>query len=106
MFNKKIILKVIGSLLGIEASFMFLCLIISVIYGEHDKLAFLLSMLITAGFGAALRFMGRQAENTMGRRDAYLVVTLTWTLFTLFGTLPFLISGYITDFTDAFFEMM
>ena len=106
MFNQKIILKVIGSLLGIEASFMLICLLISLLYGENDTLAFLISMLATAGTGFALRFMGRNAENTMGRRDAYLVVTLTWTCFTLFGTMPFLISGYIDNFTDAFFEMM
>lgn len=106
MFNQKIILKAIGSLLGIEASFMLICLLISLLYGEDDTLAFLISMLTTAGTGFALRFMGRNAENTMGRRDAYLVVTLTWTCFTLFGTMPFLISGYIDNFTDAFFEMM
>lgn len=106
MFNQKIILKAIGSLLGIEAAFMLICLLISLLYGENDTLAFLISMLATAGTGFALRFMGRNAENTMGRRDAYLVVTLTWTCFTLFGTMPFLISGYIDNFTDAFFEMM
>ena len=106
MFNEKIILKVIGSLLGIEASFMLLCLLISLYYGENDMLAFLISMLVTTGVAALLRFMGRNADNTMGRRDAYLVVTLTWTCFTLFGTMPFLISGYIDNFTDAFFEMM
>ena len=106
MFNEKIILKVIGSLLGIEASFMLLCLLISLYYGENDMLAFLISLLVTTGVAALLRFMGRNADNTMGRRDAYLVVTLTWTCFTLFGTMPFLISGYIDNFTDAFFEMM
>ena len=106
MFNEKIILKVIGSLLGIEASFMLLCLLISLYYGENDMLAFLISMLVTTGVAALLRLMGRNADNTMGRRDAYLVVTLTWTCFTLFGTMPFLISGYIDNFTDAFFEMM
>ncbi len=106
MFNEKIILKVIGSLLGIEASFMLLCLLISLYYGENDILAFIISLVVTAGVAALLRFMGRNADNTMGRRDAYLVVTLTWTCFTLFGTMPFLISGYIDNFTDAFFEMM
>ena len=106
MFNEKIILKVIGSLLGIEASFMLLCLLISLYYGENDMMAFIISLLVTAGVAALLRFMGRNADNTMGRRDAYLVVTLTWTCFTLFGTMPFLISGYIDNFTDAFFEMM
>ena len=42
----------------------------------------------------------------MSRRDAYLVVTLSWIIFSFFGTLPFIISGYIPSFTDAYFETM
>ncbi len=106
MFNTKIIQKVIGSLLGIEASFMFVCLLISLFYQEDDTLAFVLSVAATAVVATLMRILGRHAENTLGRRDAYFVVTLTWTLFSIFGTLPFLISGYIDNFTDAFFEMM
>lgn len=50
--------------------------------------------------------MGREAENSMGRRDAYIVVTLTWIIFSILGSLPFLISGYMDNFTNAFFETM
>lgn len=106
MFNTKIIQKVIGSLLGIETSFMFICLLISLLYHEDDTMAFLLSVVVTGGVAALMRTLGRKADNSLGRRDAYFVVTLTWTLFSIFGTLPFLISGYINNFTDAFFEMM
>ena len=42
----------------------------------------------------------------MSRRDAYLVVSLAWIVFSFFGTFPFLISGYIHSFTDAYFETM
>lgn len=106
MFNKKTIYKVIGSLLFIEAVFMMMCFLISLYYKEDDMPAFLFSTVLTVLAGFVMRYKGRDADNTMGRRDAYLVVTFTWILFSLFGTLPFLISGYVTNFTDAYFEMM
>ena len=50
--------------------------------------------------------LGRHATNTLGRRDAYLLVTIVWIAFAIFGMLPFLIGGYIGHVTDAFFETM
>ncbi len=48
--------------------------------------------------------IGRNAKPTIGRREGSLIVTFTWIIFTLFGLLPFWLSGSITSFTDAFFE--
>ena len=56
--------------------------------------------------GIVLHFMGHNADSTLSRRDAYLVVTLTWIVFSIFGALPFTISGYIDNYTDAYFETM
>ena len=50
--------------------------------------------------------MGRNADNNLSRRDSYLLVTLTWSVFSLLGMLPYLIGGYITNVTDAYFETM
>ena len=61
---------------------------------------------MTFGSGCVFLFMGHESENTLNRRDAYLVVTLTWVIFSFFGMFPFLISGYIPNITDAFFETM
>ena len=60
--------------------------------------------LVTLGFGFIFLFFGRNAENALSRRDAYLLVTSVWVIFSLFGMLPFLIHGSITNFTDAYFE--
>lgn len=106
MIDFKIIYKVIGALLYYEATLMLFCLAMSFGYREDDGMAFLVSAIITAFFGVIMRYAGRKAGNNLSRREAYLVVTLAWSLFSLFGTLPFLISGYLTDFTDAYFETM
>ena len=106
MINLKLISKILGSLLFLEAGLMLMCLLMASYFKEDDVMAFLISVIVTLLFGFVLKYAGGHADNALGRRDAYLVVTLSWTVFSLFGTLPFLISGYITGFTDAFFETM
>ena len=82
------------------------CLGIALWAGEDDMLAFLLSMIVTAGSGFLFLALGRKAENTLSRRDAYVVVTAAWVIFSFFGMFPFLIHGSISNLTDAFFETM
>jgi trk system potassium uptake protein TrkH len=104
LVNFRIISKIIGSLLFIEAFFMAWCVAIAFYYHEDDTLAFLLSMLLT--FGSAFLFLlaGRKAENSLSRHDAYVVVTAVWVIFSFFGMFPFLVHGSITNITDAYFE--
>ena len=104
MLNLKLISKILGSLLWIEGVLLLCCLFVSIWYQGDDILPFVWSILITVGSGFIFRILGRNADNLLGRRDAYFVVTISWILFTLYGTLPSMISGYIPSFTDAFFE--
>ena len=106
MINSKIVYKILGRLLFIEALLMLLCAILAFCYHEDDSPAFLASVIIAIFGGFILEYLGRDAENALSRRDAYLVVSLSWIIFSLFGTFPFLLSGYITNFTDAYFETM
>jgi len=106
MIKFKLVYKVIGSLLLLEASLMLYCLLVSFYYKEDDSLAFGITMALTALTALTLKYKGYRAENSMGRRDAYLLVTLTWVVFSVFGALPFVISGYVGSYTDAFFETM
>ncbi len=106
MVNFPLIYKIIGSLLLLLGVMLACCSGISLYYMEDDMMAFLLSTLFTISCGFILKFLGRSATNNLSRRDAYLLVTLTWTIFSLFGMIPFLIGGYIDNVTDAFFETM
>lgn len=104
MVNFRIISKIIGSLLHIEAIFMSLCALMAFSYHEDDLMAFLVSLLLTFGCGFFFMYLGRDADNSLNRRDAYVVVTTAWVVFSIFGMFPFLIHGCITNVTDAFFE--
>ncbi len=106
MLNIRSIYKVIGSLLFIEAFMLFICFIMAFCYGEDDSMPFLISVIINMFAAFILKYWGKTSNNSLSRRDAYLVVTLSWIIFSLFGTLPFLLSGYVHSFTDAFFETM
>ena len=104
MVNFRIISKIIGSLLFIEGLFMGWCALLSFAYHEDDLMAFLVSLLVTFGSGFFFLYLGRDADNSLNRRDAYVVVTAAWAVFSFFGMFPFLIHGSITNITDAFFE--
>ena len=106
MFNWRLIFKILGTLLWIEAAFMSLSLVLALYHQESDIMAFALTVGITALAGTVLRLLGRQSTNALSRRDAYLLVSVVWIAFTAFGMLPFLIGGFIPHVTDAFFETM
>jgi len=104
MLNHRTIVRIIGVILITEGFFMWLAIPISLIFGEKDFLQFLLSGAITVTVGMLGYLPVRKADLMVNRRDGYVIVTGAWILFSLFGTLPFLLSGSIPNFTDAFFE--
>lgn len=103
--NILMLLRVIGWLLMIECCFMAAPLIAGIIYGEHQSLAFLISMAITGGAGVGMIFL-RPHSKEMGKREAIVLTGLTWVILSLFGMLPFLLCRTHLNVTDAFFETM
>ena len=81
MLNAKLISKIFGSLLLLEASLMSWCLFMAIYYKGQDTYSFFISILITVICGVTLRILGRNADNNMSRRDAYFVVTVAWVMF-------------------------
>ncbi|MBE9491786.1 MAG: TrkH family potassium uptake protein [Bacteroidetes bacterium] len=96
-----------GFLVLLEGFFMLAGYLFSLLYCRESCNALLISGFITASAGAILLFVTRGNINKhIGKREGYIIVSLTWVIVSLFGTLPFLISGAIPEFTDAFFETM
>jgi trk system potassium uptake protein TrkH len=104
MLNPRSILRILGLILITEGIFMWISIPVSLIFGEKDALHFLLSGAITGIVGGLAYLQARKSRLEINQRDGYLIVTGGWLLFSLFGTLPFLFTGSIPDFTDAFFE--
>jgi len=105
--NFKMIIRTLGALLLIEGAFMLLCLPMSIFYCHENCLALLYSGLITGAVGGIVFFFTRKnLKKYIGKREGYIIVSMTWIVISLFGTLPFILSGAIPSFTDAFFETM
>lgn len=100
--------KVIGALgiiLMLLGASMALPLLWSLYYGEYDWSAFLTSSIVTFLTGlTAYRFTG--VKDNFNSREAYAVVALSWLLASLFGAIPYLLSGAFTTVGDAVFETM
>ena len=106
MFHPKIISRIIGFLLMIEAAFLFSSFAVSFYYHEHILRTYIYSLAAMVGCGALLAYIGKGQERNISRKDGYIVVTLCWVIFSVFGALPYYLSGYIPSVTDAFFETM
>jgi len=104
MPNPKTALRILGLLLIVEGFFMWFSIPVSWIYKEQDWLSFLVSGGITSTMGLLAYLSTLRAKLEVTKRDGYVIVTMGWVLFSFFGTLPFLLTGAIPGFTNAFFE--
>lgn len=101
--NFRLIIKVIGKLLMIEGTALSLPFIVSLIYNGEDKFAFFISIVLCFIFG--LLFSSISTKNmSIKIKEGLAVVTFGWITFSIFGALPFIISGAIPKFADALFE--
>lgn len=79
----------------------------SIYYDHSDIAALLISSTITVVFGLLSLLLTKDADREqLGKREGYVIVTLGWLSMSVFGSIPFIIHGSITNFTDAFFETM
>lgn len=102
--NIKIIIKFIGILLVIEGLFMLSALPFSFYY-EENLMPIIYAANITLIVGGIMWLLTRNyTDQNVGRREGFIMVSLTWVAFSLFGALPFYISREIPNYTDAFFE--
>lgn len=102
--NYKMVAFVLGRIFCIEAVLMLFPMLCAACYGEWYLLpAFLLPAVLLAvlGLAASLR---TPKNTTIFARDGLAIVALVWVLMSAFGALPFVISGEIPSFIDAFFE--
>jgi trk system potassium uptake protein TrkH len=106
MINFRIIARVFSLLLIVEGFFMLLTAGVSYLYKDHATSSLIYSALITIVTGIIVFTPLRNEEKVYGNKEGYLIVTGIWLIFSLFGTLPFLFSGSINNFGDAFFESM
>jgi trk system potassium uptake protein TrkH len=104
LINPLIIIRILSTILLIEALSYLSCIPVAFIYKESFD-PFLWSSAIAGMIYFVLRIISWKTDtSSISNRDGYMAVTLSWIIFSLLGSLPYLISGTIPSFIDAFFE--
>lgn len=101
--NFKSISYNVGRILLVEAILLVFPAIGAIIFKEETLTSFALTIaaLSVTGLFATRK---KPAKSTIYAKEGYVIVALTWILMSLFGALPFYLSGHIPHFIDAFFE--
>lgn len=104
--NFKMVFRVTGLLLLVEGAALLVSLLVSLVTGGSDAQAFVWSVLACGIPGGLLILLTQKAPRNFTRREGFMIVSLVWLVFSLFGALPYILSGTIPGFADAFFETM
>ena len=103
--NIALILHIISIVITFESLFMLFAVIVSFIYKESVSTDLSHTFMITFVLGIALNLLTkRQRQVEPSLRESFIIVTLAWVVMALVGTLPYLLTGSIPNFTNAFFE--
>jgi trk system potassium uptake protein TrkH len=102
--NYKIIYHFLGLLLLFNGGFMLLSTIISLIYQDGVTFELFLAGIVTLLVGLIVMVFTRDHKKEMNKREGYMVVTFGWIVMSLSGTMPYLFTDSIPNFTNAFFE--
>lgn len=102
--NRRMVIYTIGQLIGVEAAVMMLPLCVSLVYGEGSWKAFLITIGIAIVLSALGLLLSRPKSHVIYAKEGFATVALAWIIMSGIGALPFVISGEIPNYIDAFFE--
>ena len=102
--NYKLVFRLLGRLLLMEAVLMVPSLAVALIYGGDDAAAFVFTIGLTAFSGSLMSYLLRPDREDLTARDGMAVAGLSWVILSFFGALPFVFSGAIPHVVDAYFE--
>ncbi|MCD6547919.1 MAG: hypothetical protein J7K10_00420, partial [Thermodesulfobacterium sp.] len=105
--NIKIVINIVSLNCIILSVFMLFPLVISLIYNTSEVYSFLISFSVTFFTGVFVYFLTKKYKyEELRYREAFASVTLTWISVAFFGSLPYLLTGTLGSFTNAYFEAM
>ena len=104
--NAPELVRIIGFLILVEAMFMSVPLLYSLITGGDEASVFAISIAANVAVGLAIVLTVKPRVREMGKRDGMLLTALVWVIFSLFGMLPFILCDIHLNVAEAFFESM
>ncbi len=104
--NTSIIRNTIGRLLQLLALLLIGPLLVSILYREELRYQLSFIIPIVLSFSAGRYITTSKYNDFLGAQEALVITALVWLVYSLFGSLPYLISGTLPSFVDSFFETM
>lgn len=104
--NYRIISHLMGLLLVVNGGFMLLSAFVSLAYDDGVMQEMFMASAVTLSIGVVTMFITRNHRKEIQKKEGYMVVSFGWLFMALAGTLPYLFTGAIPTFTNAFFETM
>ena len=101
--NIKMTFYILGKMLGMEALLLLLPAFVGLIYQEESAVYFVITAAVM-GVLFLLTGIRKPANRKIYGKEGMVIVALTWILWSLFGAMPFTLSGSIPSYVDAFFE--
>lgn len=101
--NYSIIRYILGWLLKFESAFLMLPVLVSLIYHEQAGFSYFTTAIICFVSGLLLSHK-KPASRSLYTKDGFVTVALSWIIMSIFGALPFTMSGEIPSYVDALFE--
>lgn len=102
--NRKMVFYTCGQMLLLEAVLLILPLVTALIYRERCSISILIAIGAALFIGALIMVISKPKDTVIYSREGFIITALTWVLFSAIGALPFVISGEIPSYIDAFFE--
>ena len=103
--NKKMIFSTLGQLTLSEAVLMILPFIVALLYGEiRTAASFLISIGIALIIGTSLYTIFKTENKVIYAKEGFIIVAFGWLIMSIIGAVPFVLSGDIPSYIDAFFE--
>ena len=105
--NFKMVFNVVGKMLMLLAALLILPTIVSLIYNEQLRItiSFFSTVIVCLLLSIIMHYLTKDVtERDFYKREGYVIVTLTWVIFSLLGALPFYLSGEIPHYIDSLFE--
>ena len=102
--NRRMVFYMIGQIIKLEAVLLVLPLAVSIIYRERCALSFLITALASLFVGFAVTLISKPGNRLIYAKEGFVIVALAWLALSAIGAVPFVLSGEVRSYADAFFE--
>lgn len=102
--NRKMVYYMTGRIILLEGALLLVPLLVSLIYQDPGTVPFLITIAICAAVGGALSCFFRKTSQVIFAKEGFLITALAWLSVSAIGAIPFVLSGQIPSYIDAFFE--